>query len=164
MKCRAGKSDWEITIKSLCSLYIGCSSVSTSKKAGVGSLEDPVVLLLKINTHTHTHQFVENGKCWAHETFLLTTDFQSGRRQPTLSSSAYWPVCVSNPLRVISAQHYSVTVSGCCVCVSEECEGRGLWSYAFHGSDEASPAALCLNCGSVGREHPNHPLAVGDFR
>lgn len=51
MNCRA-----EITIKIRVKKYYKkqYSSVSTSSKAGVGSLEDPTVLLLKINTHTHT--------------------------------------------------------------------------------------------------------------
>ena len=56
-----------------------------AENAGAGSLEEPLLLSQKINTHTHTHSSLwKKGKCWVHETFLLTANFQSGRRHDVM--------------------------------------------------------------------------------
>lgn len=164
MNRRAAKVLGQLTIF-LKSLSIGCWSVSIISWDGTPGRPSGVIIKDK---HTCTPVC---GKCWFHQAFLQTVNFQSGWRHDVKPASH--PLLFEHS---VFLTHYespqlstiqSLCVDGChCVFVSEEHEERGLRSYSFGVSDEASPAALCLHCGSVAREHQNHPCicAAGDSR
>lgn len=143
-------------------------SVLAKKMLGWG----PWKTCIKINTHTQTPVC---GKWKVLSPRDLSANRGLSERMPAWCHACSRP---AHPLlidqSVFPTQHESyqlITIQlqcldSCCTvcCVCEECEETGPWPNACGGSDEASPAAPCLYCGSVGREHPNHPrmLAVSD--
>lgn len=108
---------------------------------------------------------MENRKCWVHKRVFANRGFS-----PLTPAWCHTYIGPSHPLfidqragSVFLTRHrlyQLITIQSQCldVCISKECDERGISGVNAFGQSHVNPAAPPLHCGSVGREHPHRPI------